>query len=135
MFERRIDEDHRVVGVVHDVRDLVGLQPQIDGVQHRAGQRDGQVELQVAVVVPRDRPDPVTGLHAGRHQCRCQPCDPIGKGAVVVPAGLAAVEVIDHLLVAEHVAGASQEVSDEQLFVLHGSPLVCVWPPCPQERR
>ncbi len=65
--EARIDDQDLVLGVVDDVGDVLGRQPEIDGVEHGAHQRRREVHLQVAVRVPRQcahpvaRPDPKGG--------------------------------------------------------------------------
>src|SRR5690606_25066837 len=41
--QRRVDEHHAVIGVVDDVGDLVGCQPQVERVQHGSRQRSCQV--------------------------------------------------------------------------------------------
>ena len=49
-----------------DVGQLVGVEPEVEGVEHRAEQRDGEVGLEMAVVVPAERGDAVAGADAER---------------------------------------------------------------------
>ena len=45
--ERAVDEDHLVLGVVDDVGQLIGEQPDVEGVQDPPGARRGEVQLEV----------------------------------------------------------------------------------------
>ena len=51
---RVVEEDHLVLAVVHDVGELFGEQPQVEGMGHPAGAWRGEVELQVASRVPSE---------------------------------------------------------------------------------
>ena len=53
--QRTVDEDDLVVGVVDDVRQLLREQTDVQGVQHPAGARSGEVELEVPGGVPGER--------------------------------------------------------------------------------
>jgi hypothetical protein len=55
LHQRPVGEDHLVAGVVDDVAQLVGEQADVQRVQHTAGARRGEVELEVAGRVPRER--------------------------------------------------------------------------------
>ena len=68
-----VDEDHRVLGVVRDERDLFGEEADVQGVEHRAHAGDGEVELEMAVVVPREGGDAVAGPHAEAVERRGEP--------------------------------------------------------------
>ena len=59
--QRAVDEDHLVVGVVDDVRELLGEQADVQRVQHPAGARRGEVQLEVAGGVPGERRHPTVG--------------------------------------------------------------------------
>ena len=50
--QRTVDEDHLVVGMVDDVGELLGEQPDVERVQDAPGARGGEVELEVAGGVP-----------------------------------------------------------------------------------
>ena len=66
--QRRVDEQHSVRRVVDDVLELLREQSGVDGVHDGAHARHRIVELEVAVVVPGQRRDPVAGLDAGGRQ-------------------------------------------------------------------
>ena len=57
----RVDDDDLVLGVVHDVGELLGEEPDVERVQHRPHGRDGQVRLEVLLVVPGEGAHPVVG--------------------------------------------------------------------------
>ena len=50
--ERCVDDDDAIVGVVDHVGQLLGEQADVQGVEHGAHRRDGQVRLQMLGVVP-----------------------------------------------------------------------------------
>jgi hypothetical protein len=57
--QRAVHDDDPVLGVVGDVRQLLGEQPQVQCVQHRAHAGHGQVGDQVLGVVPHQGGDPL----------------------------------------------------------------------------
>ncbi len=59
-----VDEQDLVLGVVGDVGDMLGCEPRIEGVQHRADAGNAEIELEMAVGVPGDGADPVAELDA-----------------------------------------------------------------------
>ena len=109
-----VDEHHVVLGVVDDVLEVLRREPDVDRVQHPLGGRHGEVELQVAAGVARERPD----ARAGR--------DPQG-----VQRGGEAADVAQHLgvrapfarrhdfLVREEPLGPVQDVGDGERPRLH----------------
>ena len=54
-----VDDDGLVAAVVRDVADVVGMQAQVERVQHEAAARDAEVRLEVLVVVPAQRRDAI----------------------------------------------------------------------------
>jgi hypothetical protein len=62
--QRIVDADDLVLGVVGDPGDLLGVQPDVQRVQHRAHARHREVQLEVAPGVPGERPHPVARPHA-----------------------------------------------------------------------
>ena len=66
--ERGVEQHHLVVGVVDDVGQLLGVQARVAGVHDHAAARHGVVRLQVAVVVPGQRPHHAAGAQAQRLQ-------------------------------------------------------------------
>ena len=71
--QRRVHDHDAVLGVRGDVPQLVGMEPQVERVQHRAQQRHGEVGLEVAVVVPAERGDPVARADAERAERAGEP--------------------------------------------------------------
>ena len=60
--EAVVDDDHAILGVVDHVGELLGEQPDVERVQHRAHRRHREVGLEVLLRVPQERADPVAGL-------------------------------------------------------------------------
>ncbi len=59
--DRSVDEDDPVVGVVDHELQVLGEEPRVEGVQHRARAGHREIELEVTVVVPGQGADPVPG--------------------------------------------------------------------------
>ena len=59
-----VDEHGAVVRVVDDVGELVGVEAEVERVEHAAHQRDAEVGFEVRTVVPAERRDAVAGLDA-----------------------------------------------------------------------
>ena len=84
--ERGIDDDAAVLGVVDDIRQLLGREPDVERVQHRPHAGDGEIRLEVALVVPAEgadaaiRPDAEPGEGGGQL---------LGPGGDLDEAGLA----------------------------------------------
>ena len=83
--ERLVHEDHPVLGVVDDVGQLLGEQADVQRVQHGADAGGGEVELEVALVVPGEARHPVALLHAEPDESPRQPVDPVGQLGVGRP--------------------------------------------------
>ena len=64
--------------MVDDVGELLVEQADVERVQHRPDARDREVELEVALVVPGERPDPVALLDAEPAERAREPVDPLG---------------------------------------------------------
>ena len=62
--QRLIHEHDLIVGIVDDERELVGVKPEIQGVEDTAHQRDAEVRLEMLVVVPAERGHPIAGTDA-----------------------------------------------------------------------
>ncbi len=62
--DRVVDEDDAVLGVVDDVGELLGEQADVERVQHRTDARHRHVQLEVALVVPRERANAIALSHA-----------------------------------------------------------------------
>ena len=94
--QRRVDDDHPVLGVVDDVDQLLREQPQVERVQHRAHARHREVGHQVLGVVPHEGGDPlVAGDARGRRAARGPGGPPSAPtSAYEVRRGPSAVQVI-----------------------------------------
>ncbi len=57
--DRTVDDDDLVLGVVDHVGQLLGEQPDVEGVQHSPHGGNRQVRLEVLLVVPGEGADPV----------------------------------------------------------------------------
>ncbi len=82
--QRRIDEHHLIVGVIDDVGELIAGQAQVQRMQHRAHARHGEVQLQVARIVPRKRRHAIAAPHAEFFQRIGQPRHALGHLGVGV---------------------------------------------------
>ena len=75
--------------MVDDVGQLVGREPDVERVEHRPHAGDGEIGLEVSLVVPAEGPHPVTLLDAEAGQGRSQLLGPgghLGEGGGAVPA-------------------------------------------------
>ena len=116
---RAVDEHDVVLGVVRDVDLLLGEQPDVERVQHAAGARGGEVELQVRRGVPHERPDASVGRDAAV-QRRGEPPHPHGP-VRHRRRDLALRRGRDDRLVAEQLLGTVEDVRQGQRPVLHES--------------
>ena len=117
--QRPLDEDHLVVGVVDDVDELLGEEPDVERVQHPAGAGHGEVQLEVHRGVPAEGADPgVVGdpelLQRGRGAA--YPLRPVrvgtgGDGPADTVAG--------DRFVTEHLLGPVEHVGQGERPVLH----------------
>ena len=117
--EGHVEAQHLVFGVVGDPGDLVGMQARIDGVEHAAGTADAEVQLQVAVAVPRQRGHPVgkQQVHAiqrMRHLAR-----PHGDVPPTVAMNVALDAPRHDLAVAMVALGEIDQGRDQQRLALH----------------
>src|SRR3712207_9401931 len=75
------------------VGQLLGEQPDVQRVQHPAGARGGEVELEVALAVPAERPDPAVLADAQGVEHTAEPPGPLrplrvrGAGDAARPVG------------------------------------------------
>ena len=116
--QRAVDEDDLVLRVVDDVDQLVGEQPDVEGVQHASGARCGEVQLQVPPGVPAERAHPRVRTEAQVVQHRGQPAHavgPVGDGGAAFLPDLCR----DDLLVAEELFGPVEDVGEDEGAVLH----------------
>ena len=80
--QRAVGEDDLVLRVVGDVGELLGEQADVERVEHAAGAGRGEVELQVARGVPRERADAAVLRHPERVEDARQPPRPLRPLAV-----------------------------------------------------
>ena len=114
-----VDEDHLVLGMVGDIGDVLGRQPRVERVQHRADAGNAEIELEMAIGVPGDGADPVAELDA-------QPLQRLGQllGALArVPVAVAVDRPLDrarHDLDVGIVGGGEvDDLRNQQRTVLH----------------
>ena len=106
--EGEVEEEHPILGVIHDVEQLVAEETGVHGMADRSHSRHREVELVVAVGVPRERREPVARLEPQRFERVGEPAHPRGRVAVGVavdaalhqagyhlPAGVVALRVLD----------------------------------------
>ena len=84
--EARVGEYHGVPGMADDVADLLGRQPDVEGVHHRTHARNGKVRLLVLLGVPGEGGHPVAGLDAQPAQAGRQLIRAVRQGAELDPA-------------------------------------------------
>ena len=116
--QRAVDEDHLVVGVVDDVRELLGEEPDVQRVQHPPGARGGEVQLEVAGRVPGERGHPPVGGDAERVEGAAEApraLRPVGVGHVLAPGRGRR----HHALVAEVPLRPLEQGGDRERHVLH----------------
>jgi len=80
-----IDKDYFIFGVVDHVNQLIGEEPQIDGMQYRPAAGYSKIELKMAVIVPGKRTNPIAGLDIQQLEDICQPADPFIELSVSNP--------------------------------------------------
>ena len=85
--QRPVDEDHLVLGVVDDVGELLGEQPDVERVQHPPGARRGEVQLEVAGGVPAERGHPAVGGDAEGVEHAAEAAGAVGPLAVGLVLG------------------------------------------------
>ncbi len=106
--QRAVDEDHLVVGMVDDVGELLGEEPDVQRVQDPTGARCGEVQLEMARRVPRERRHTTVG---GDPQVVEHPTEPAGPSR---PVGIRRALTTgtgrrDDRLVAEVLLGAVEQ--------------------------
>ncbi len=117
----RIDENGRILAVVQDVGDVLISQAQVDRVQHGAGARQREVQLEMAVGVPGQRGHPVTGAHADACQAACQATRALVQVAIGVAVQAAIRQAGDDLVVREIARRPLQQQANVQFHRLSSS--------------
>ena len=125
-----VDDDDAVLAVVRDVGELLREQPDVQRVQHRAHARDREVRLEVRLVVPHERADPVAVADPEAAQPRRELLGPVRDLGERGALDRVAPERRD-LAVAVHRPAVPEQEPDGQRVVLHRArqhvgPPVCV---------
>jgi hypothetical protein len=117
--QARVDDQRAITCVRSDVADVVGMEAQIERVQHEAAAWNAEVRLQMLVMVPAQRRDAVTALETQltkRHR-------KLLRAAGHVDVGVAVERLIgqasDDLLLAEVRLRAPEQSRNRQLEVHH----------------
>ena len=117
--QRAVDEDDLVLGVVRDVDQLLGEQPDVEGVQHAPAARHREVELEVGRAVPAEGADAALGGDTEGVDRGGGAADPDGPGRVVAAVHRAARTHAGDRLVAEDLLRAVEDVGQGEGVVLH----------------
>ena len=130
--EHLVGDQDSIASVSRDVGQVVGMKPQVQGVRDEPAHRGADVRLQVLVMVPRERADPVTVLEpelvAQRERELFRPADEV-RVRVAMPAAVR--EPADDLPVAVQLLTSSQDRRHGELVVhrqaVHQSPPPSRW--------
>ena len=117
--QRTVDEDHLVVGVVDDVGELLGEQPDVQRVQHAPGARGGEVQLEVAGRVPGERRHAPVGRDAEVVEHPAEPARALGPVAVVRALADPVAGRRDDRLVGEVLLRTFEQMRNDEWNVLH----------------
>jgi len=115
----QVDEQQPVLGVVDDVDDLLGKQPRVDGVTHRAHPRDAVIELEVAIAVPGQGADAVARRDAEINQRFGHLLGPQPGVAISVAMDVALDPSRHDFRVAVVQRGVLDQLLDQERAVLH----------------
>ena len=118
--QRLVGEDHFVVRMVHDVRQLLGEQTNVERVKNATRAGGGKVQLEVALRVPGKRGDAAVGRDPEIVEHSPEATGSLGPLAVR-DAGTSARVRRHHRLVTVVLLGPVEEVDDRQRCVLHES--------------
>ena len=79
--QRFVHQDDAIVGVVDDEGELVGMQAEVQRVEHGARHRHAEVRLEVLMMIPRERRHAIARPDAQRAERAGQPPRPRGEVA------------------------------------------------------
>ena len=117
--QRAVGDDDTVLGVMQQVRQLVGAETEIDRVQHRPHARHREVGDGVPVVIPAHRGDAIPRL-ARRDRAAPTPDDrPTRRARRTCAASSSHRPAIDDRAVAVHVPSVAQDHPDAEVEVGH----------------
>ncbi len=68
-----VDQQDAIFGVLDDESQILGMQPQVEGMQNEPARRCAKIGFEMSLVIPTERSDPVPGLHAQLGQGDCEP--------------------------------------------------------------
>ena len=108
-----------ILGMVGDVGDMLGRQPRVDGVQHRADAGDAEIELEMAVGVPGDGADPVAELDAQPLQRLGELLGALGRVPIAVAVDRPLDGARDDLDLGIVGGGEVDDLRNQQRTVLH----------------
>ncbi len=123
--QARVDDDEAVARVLDEIGHLLGKEPEVDGVQHRAEPGYRQVGFEVLLRVPRK------GAHAiadGDTEPAQRRREPAHARRDLAEAGAARGALLErgHLAAGVHGGAVAKEAGDGQRNVLHGAVHVVV---------
>ncbi len=121
--EVRIDQHDPVVGVVHDERQLVDAEPDVEGVQHATAAGHAEVRLDVPVAVPGQSRHAFARGHAERVERTHELVRTGREIGVGVAVGLAGGEPAHHLGAMVMAAGVVEQQPGTERHVHHRRPV------------
>src|SRR5216117_1738679 len=115
----RVGEDHRVLGMVDDVGEVLGREPEVQRVEDAADERRRPVDLEVAVAVPGQGRHTVALPEAEGREGAGEACRPLGKVRVRVAEERAAGDARGERLLREEPTAPLEEVRQRERVVHH----------------
>ncbi len=136
---RGVHDDDPVLCVVDHVGELLGEEPQVEGVEDRTHRRDGEVGLEMGLVVPEEGADPVGVADPEPPECPGQPLGPLGHLGERGGDRLALRTDDGHdPAVRVHRSAVTEDPADQQWGILHraqhGDSSPCPRPGIPVDR-
>ena len=114
-----IDDQEAVAGVVRDIGDIVGMQAQVQRVQHAAGAGHREVRLEVRVVVPHQRRHALAALQAQLLQCAAERERAAVEIGVAIAMQAAVGQARDDFRLREQLPRAREDVRERQRKLHH----------------
>ncbi|MBM7365359.1 hypothetical protein JOC45_000040 [Gordonia hydrophobica] len=118
--QRRVDDDDPVFRVIDHVDQLLGEQPDVQGMEDRPHRRHRQIRLEMLGVVPHERRHALVGVDSEAPQSVCEGGATTADVGVASAAG-AAVGHGDDFGGTVDRAAVAQQRSDRQVDILHGA--------------
>jgi hypothetical protein len=117
--ERHVEAQHLVFGMVGDPGNLVGREPRVDRVDHAATAGDAEVQLEVAIAVPRERGHPVAEAQLQRIERSGHLPGPARRVGVAVAVDVALDAARHDRRVPVVPFGELEQPRDQQRLLLH----------------